>query len=263
MELLWSTMKALLVLSTLFFSSASPSNVVKTLPGFDGPLPFELETGYIGVEEDSDVQIFYYFIKSERNAKEDPLLTWVSGGPYCSVLSGLAFGVGPLQFEIKEYKGELPTLISQPYSWTKWLEEHPQFKTNPLYIGGDSYSGLIAPVIAHELMKDMEDGRAKYLNLKSAKKRCRGQYLEPKNAQCADDVKAMQYSYGFMLSYYWANDKTVREALYIKKGTVKEWISGDHDMQLPHLATQAAIRSLNYSIIDQWRPFTVDGQVAG
>ncbi|KAK1314412.1 Serine carboxypeptidase-like 5 [Acorus calamus] len=76
-------------------------------------------------------------------------------------------------------------------------------------------------------MKDMEDGRAKYLNLKgyvagnplisakhdlntifpyahrmgfisdelykSAKKRCRGQYLEPKNAQCADDVKAMQY----------------------------------------------------------------------
>ncbi|KAK1257627.1 Serine carboxypeptidase-like 7 [Acorus gramineus] len=120
MELLWSSMKALLVLSTLFFSfSASPSNIVKTLPGFDGPLPFELETGYIGVEEDSDVQLFYYFIKSERNPKEDPLLTWISGGPYCSVLSGLAFGVGPLQFKIKEFKGELPTLISQPYSWTK------------------------------------------------------------------------------------------------------------------------------------------------
>ncbi|KAK1290671.1 Serine carboxypeptidase-like 2 [Acorus calamus] len=144
-------------------------------------------------------------------------------------------------------------------------------------------------------MKDMEGGRAKYLNLKSAKKRCRGQYLEPMNSQCAEDVKAMQYSYGFMLSYYWANDETVREALYIKKGTVKEWIrcnkrddyvqdisnslpyhfnvttrgyraliyGGDHDMQLPHLATQAAIRSLNYSIIDQWRPFIIDGQVAG
>ncbi|KAK1257628.1 Serine carboxypeptidase-like 2 [Acorus gramineus] len=144
-------------------------------------------------------------------------------------------------------------------------------------------------------MLDMEDGRAKHLNLKSAKKRCRGQYLEPMNSQCAEDVKAMQYSYGFMLSYYWANDKTVREALYIKKGTVKEWIrcnkrdhyvsdisnslpyhfnvttrgyrafiySGDHDMQLPHLGTQAAIKSLNYSIIDHWRPFTIDGQVAG
>ncbi|KAK1314418.1 Serine carboxypeptidase-like 18 [Acorus calamus] len=267
MELLWSSMKALLILSTLLFSSsASSSNVVKTLPGFDGPLSFHLETGYIGVEEDNDVQLFYYFIKSDRNPKEDPLIAWISGGPYCSVLSGLAFEIGPLRFDIKEYKGELPTLVSHPYSWTKvsnilfidapvwtgfsysksstnkgdsdiisskristfikkWLEENPKFKTNPLYIGGDSYSGKIVPVVTHELIKDIEDGREKNLNLKgyiagnplisgednsntifpyahrmgfipdelykSAKKRCRGQYVEPMNSQCAEDVKAM------------------------------------------------------------------------
>ncbi|KAK1289116.1 Serine carboxypeptidase-like 7 [Acorus calamus] len=422
MELLLSSMRALLVLSTLLFSSsASSSNVVKTLPGFDGPLSFHLETGYIGVEEDNDVQLFYYFIKSDRNPKEDPLIAWISGGPYCSVLSGLAFEIGPLRFDIKEYKGELPTLVSHPYSWTKvsnilfidapvwtgfsysksstnkedgdiisskristfikrWLEENPIFKTNPLYIGGDSYSGKIVPVITHELIKDIEDGREKHLNLKgyiagnpliskedintiypyahrmgfipdelykSAKKRCRGQYLEPMNSQCAEDVKAMDNlisgidarnilekkcvddnynfqnhaagrrslvmdshmifspppsnltlgcrSYGFMLSYYWANNETVREALHIKKGTIKEWIrcnkqpnyvsdipsslpfhfdittrgyraliySGDHDMRIPHLGTQAAIKSLNFPVIDHWRPFTFDGQVAG
>ncbi|KAK1257622.1 Serine carboxypeptidase-like 7 [Acorus gramineus] len=245
MELLWSSMKALLVLSTLLFSSASSSNIVKTLPGFDGPLPFHLETGYTGVEEGDDVQLFYYFIKSDRNPKEDPLIAWISGGPYCSVLSG------PLRFDIKEYKGELPTLVSHPYSWTNWLEENPKFKTNPLYIGGDSYSGKIVPVVTHELIKDIEDGREKHLNLKgyiagnplisreddfntiypyahrmgfisdelykSAKKRCRGQYLEPMNAQCAEDVKAMKISYRFMLSYFWANNEIVREALHVKK----------------------------------------------
>lgn len=39
--------------------------------------------------------------------------------------------------------------------------------------------------------------------------------------------------------------------------------SGDHDMLVPFLGTQKWIRSLNYSIIDEWRPWFVNGQVAG
>ncbi|KAG5406079.1 hypothetical protein IGI04_012198 [Brassica rapa subsp. trilocularis] len=39
--------------------------------------------------------------------------------------------------------------------------------------------------------------------------------------------------------------------------------SGDHDMLVPFLATQDWIRSLNYSIIDHWRPWLVHNQVAG
>jgi serine carboxypeptidase-like clade I len=33
----------------------------------------------------------------------------------------------------------------------QWLEEHPEFKSNPLYISGDSYSGMIIPVLAFEI----------------------------------------------------------------------------------------------------------------
>ena len=39
--------------------------------------------------------------------------------------------------------------------------------------------------------------------------------------------------------------------------------SGDHDMAVPYIGTQSWIRSLNFSVVDDWRPWYVDGQVAG
>ncbi|KAL9342481.1 hypothetical protein Peur_065806 [Populus x canadensis] len=98
---------------------AAAHYTVKFLPGFQGPPPFHLETGYVGVDEAEDVQLFYYFIKSQRNPKEDPLLLWLTGGPGCSSFTGLAFEIGPINFEEKEYNGSLPTWVLNPYSWTQ------------------------------------------------------------------------------------------------------------------------------------------------
>ncbi|KAL1213404.1 putative serine carboxypeptidase-like 52 [Cardamine amara subsp. amara] len=39
--------------------------------------------------------------------------------------------------------------------------------------------------------------------------------------------------------------------------------SGDHDFDVPFLGTQAWIRSLNYPIIDDWRPWMIKNQIAG
>ncbi|CAJ2641108.1 unnamed protein product [Trifolium pratense] len=112
----------LLILLHLVFAT-SESNIVKFLPGFQGPLPFVLETGYIEVSEtkaDENAEVFYYFIESENNPKQDPLLLWLTGGPGCSGFSGLAFEIGPITFTInEEYNGSLPNLALRPHSWTK------------------------------------------------------------------------------------------------------------------------------------------------
>lgn len=38
--------------------------------------------------------MFYYFVKSENNPQEDPLLIWLTGGPGCSSLFAILFENG-------------------------------------------------------------------------------------------------------------------------------------------------------------------------
>ncbi|XVF61385.1 hypothetical protein PTKIN_Ptkin08bG0124900 [Pterospermum kingtungense] len=405
----------------VWYRPAASFSTIKILPGFSGSLPFKLETGYIGV---GDVEYFYYFIESERNPAEDPLMLWLTGGPGCSALSGLFFEIGPLQFNMVEYNGSLPTFSLNPYSWTKvaniifldapvgtgfsysrtfqgfksgdtkfandgydflrkWLQSHPKFIRSSVYIGGDSYSGMIVPIIAQLLSDGIKDRDVPAINLKgyslgnprtdrkvednskipfyhrmalisdelyeSAKRNCKEEYVEVdvSNILCAKDLQAIsectvhinvphileplcpsdfhalnsvvsnrkyflerheeylhapaefpQYgcrNYNGYLLKVWASDIDVQKALNIRKGTVREWVrcnksllydkdveratgyhlylnskgyraliySGDHDSSVPYIGTESWIKSLNFSIVDDWRPWFVDGQVAG
>ncbi|CAK9154926.1 unnamed protein product [Ilex paraguariensis] len=79
----------LLLLSDVIVSRS----IVKTLPGYSNDLPFQLETGYVGVGEKDDVQLFYYFVESERSPKDDPLILWLAGGPGCSALRAFFYEI--------------------------------------------------------------------------------------------------------------------------------------------------------------------------
>ncbi|KAI3509467.1 hypothetical protein L1887_24755 [Cichorium endivia] len=105
----------LLPSSTLIASQT----IVKTLPGYPDPLPFKLETGYIGVGEDEAVQLFYYFVESEGNPEEDPLIIWLAGGPGCGTLRAFFFEIGPMQIQYGKYLDNVPALQLDPNSWTK------------------------------------------------------------------------------------------------------------------------------------------------
>ncbi|KAL6642600.1 hypothetical protein ACP70R_020781 [Stipagrostis hirtigluma subsp. patula] len=183
----------LLVVSGSWCAAAEARrNVITHIKGFEGTLPFHLETGYVEVDEEHGARLFYYFIESERNPAEDPLILWITGGPGCSALSGLLFEIGPLKFDVAGYTEGFPRLVYFEDSWTKvanvifldapvgtgfsysrdeaglnvsltgsgrqhhtflrkWLAEHPEFASNPLYIGGDSYSGYTVPVTALDI----------------------------------------------------------------------------------------------------------------
>ncbi|WZZ67498.1 hypothetical protein YC2023_078868 [Brassica napus] len=349
-----SVLKSLLLLLqlVLLIHDADSASIVKFLPGFDGPLPFELETAYIGVGEEEEVQLFYYFIESERNPEEDPLLLWLSGGPGCSSISGLLFENGPLTMKLDAYNGSLPSLVSTTYSWTKvsniifldqpvgtgfsysrtslhnkpsdsgeakriheflqnWLGKHQDFTSNPFYAAGDSYSGMIIPALGYMLGNPITEHsgvnyRIPYAHgmalisdelYESLKRVCKGEYayVDSRNTECLKLLEEYNKIYRYLLSTYWANDKTVRKALQINEESIGEWIrcnldipynhdivssvpyhknnsisgyrslifSGDHDMAVPYLGTQAWIRSLNYSIIDDWRPWMINDQIAG
>ena len=42
----------------------------------------------------------------------------------------------------------IPPII---FAVTQWLINHPKFQKNPLYISGDSYSGIIIPMVVQEI----------------------------------------------------------------------------------------------------------------
>ena len=39
--------------------------------------------------------------------------------------------------------------------------------------------------------------------------------------------------------------------------------SGDHDISVPWVATYAWIKALGVAVFDEWRPWYLDGQIAG
>ncbi|KAL4586250.1 hypothetical protein LXL04_010885 [Taraxacum kok-saghyz] len=115
----FSFIVALFILQSHILPFTHSKAIVKKLPGFSGELPFTIETGYVGVGKDEEVQLFYYFAESQRNPQKDPLLLYLSGGPGNSGLIAFLYQIGPLKFEYANARRTKVNLEVNPYSWTK------------------------------------------------------------------------------------------------------------------------------------------------
>ncbi|GJT84013.1 peptidase S10, serine carboxypeptidase, alpha/beta hydrolase fold protein [Tanacetum coccineum] len=123
----------ILLLWVAFSTRILSQTIVETLPGYPGPLPFKLESGYIGVGEDEAVQLFYFFVESQGNPEVDPLIIWLAGGPGCSNLHAFFFEIGPLKIQNGVYIDDVPALKMDPNSWTK--------VANIIYLDGPALTG--------------------------------------------------------------------------------------------------------------------------
>ncbi|XP_020204380.1 serine carboxypeptidase-like 13 [Cajanus cajan] len=200
------SLRCVILVLVLLPYMASGGSIVKNLPGYEGHLPFNLETGYIGVGGEKEVQIFYLFVESQRNPFVDPVLLWLVGGPGCSALSAFFFENGPLVMN-GNYTGSLPKLELNPYSWSdtlnmmyidipvgtgfsysetqegyyssdvlwvehayeflqKWFIDHPKFRPNPFYIGGGSYSGIITGPLVQKVYEGYIARQVPLINIK-------------------------------------------------------------------------------------------------
>ncbi|CAI9285636.1 unnamed protein product [Lactuca saligna] len=275
----------------------------------------------------------------------------------------------------------------------KWLVDHSKFVKNPLYVGGDSYSGIVVPMTIQKIYNSNEGGEEPHVNIKgyilgnpvtekndeynakikqahrmtllsdkiyeSVKNNCHGEYfnVDPKNSLCIHDLQVVhkcverinvynmiepvcdplntskskllrrglrsldktsidiwssddvqtQWDCNSKSAYTeaWANRKDVKEALHVSEDFNKiRWVvcnesltydygnpvktykfnvlstvayhrefshrhlralvySGDHDLFVPHFSTLKWIKSINLLLVEDWRPWYVDKQVAG
>ncbi|KAI3805606.1 hypothetical protein L1987_28135 [Smallanthus sonchifolius] len=262
-----------------------------------------LKLRYVGVGAENEVQIFYYFVESQRDPLHDPLLLYLTGGPGTTALYPLLFQIGPLSVNYDNSTWEKLALELNPNSWAKWLEEQPRFLNNPLYIGGTSYMGILVPVVTLEIYKGNERGDLPRLNIKCTSRINTGNILYP---FCDDDnIDPTCLEAGKKYMEYFGNDKEVQKALHIREGTIEKFvmtnqtihydlnkedsecyaydifstiiyhqmlvsrncqvliISGDHDFTFPYVGAEQWITSLNLPVESPWNPWFVNNQVAG
>ncbi|XP_015893490.2 serine carboxypeptidase-like 18 isoform X2 [Ziziphus jujuba] len=251
------------LLILLCLGNTFSQSIVKTLPGFSGLLPFKLETGYVNVER-SEFFYYFVESQGNPLTDPLILLqiggpgcTGLTG--LFNQIGPLAFDSSTYQAALPSLKlvpnswTQIASIIfidapiGTGFSYStcaedyivssdtntasmlgkfirKWLEGHLRFKANPFFVGGDSYGGLLAPIITREIVEGNKAGLEPFINLEGyyvgsphtdtnleenskipyaygmglissrlferAKRSCKGEYLnvEPTNLKCLEDL---------------------------------------------------------------------------
>lgn len=203
--------------------------LVTELPGLKHDINFKHYSGYLSASRTH--RLHYWFVESQRDPANDPLLIWMNGGPGCSSLDGMLNELGP--FKIND---DGTTVDKNPFAWNLmanviFLEApagvgfsyatdgnvtssddqtsaenyaalkmfysiFPAYRNSELYVGGESYAGVYVP----SLVKRILDGNNTYpVNIK-------GMYIGngflDKNLN-TDTLVEYGYMHGIMSEHDW------------------------------------------------------------
>jgi len=176
----------------LQYSDEALADEIKDMPGLDYDINFRQFSGYLKIK-DSKKHIFYWYVESQRDPKNDPVAYWTNGGPGCSGLYGFGTEMGPFHFNANG------TVSENPYSWNKisnmlfveqpagvgfsysnnpeedynmgdqqaavdqyelilaFFERFPNRKSNEFYITSESYGGHYIPQLALTILKESDN----------------------------------------------------------------------------------------------------------
>jgi len=171
---------------------------ITDLPGIPENINFKQFSGYLDAGRGR--HLFYWFVQSENDPSNDPVMLWLNGGPGCSSLGGNLMELGPFrinnknpgQLEMNQHRWNLkanvlfleaPAGVGYSYqdngqlntddndtaqgnlnALKSFFNKFPQFKQNPFFIAGESYAGIFIPTLAVKIAK--ERGQANAINLK-------------------------------------------------------------------------------------------------
>eukprot|EP00339_Tiarina_fusa_P010167 CAMPEP_0117023382 /NCGR_PEP_ID=MMETSP0472-20121206/17459_1 /TAXON_ID=693140 ORGANISM="Tiarina fusus, Strain LIS" /NCGR_SAMPLE_ID=MMETSP0472 /ASSEMBLY_ACC=CAM_ASM_000603 /LENGTH=461 /DNA_ID=CAMNT_0004729489 /DNA_START=18 /DNA_END=1403 /DNA_ORIENTATION=+ len=201
-----NTFAVFVFLSICGLASCAPQDqLITSLPGLPGgvqALNFSMYSGYVNINKEHNTNYFYWFVESQNDPANDPLLIWLNGGPGASSLMGFFTEHGPFRpnpdgttLSLYEYSWnkianiiylEAPIGVGFSYSDDKleyitndnktaiqnyqflmnWFEMFPEYKANDFYITGESYGGKYCPELASVVLDGIQNGTTPWLNMK-------------------------------------------------------------------------------------------------
>lgn len=183
---LLGSVSCLILMLTIQGTFCQPAeDEVTSLPGLSGKPNYKQYSGYLNAT--GTRHLHYWYVESQHDPDNDPVVLWMNGGPGCSSLDGLLSELGP--FHVND---DGVTLYNNPYSWNlvanvlfleapagvgysyaddgnyttnddqtakdnyqalqSFFAKFPNRQNNSFYITGESYGGIYVPTLAMQVM---------------------------------------------------------------------------------------------------------------